>query len=258
MAIDWERSWWLASGEATAAPRSHRPELFWGCRLEPRCCRGNKSFIADSKTCRLPRFTSVGAFKDCQKCPGLFLFLKTLTLCREWNPAEAALIVWGKSQTETVCTAAHGIHYNREREGSYGWEITHSHQTNAADCGLRSCRSHKQPNIIHRFYCSHGFNGKRNAGRHQQSLQSHLSRTVIKFYFITLLLFLSGLHRRVKRQALVQSAICQKRRWHPKSLLLFILQWSYQKEQEYSSEHPVMKDNLQLSASRSHRRHTCI
>lgn len=131
-----------------------------------------------------------------------------------------------KSPTETVCTAAHGIHYNREREGSYGWEITHSHQTNAADCGLRSCRSHKQPNIIHRFYCSRGFNGKRNAGRHQQSLQSNLSRTVIKFYFITLLLFLSGLHRHVERQALVQSAICQKRRWHPKSLVHYYLFFS--------------------------------
>lgn len=131
-----------------------------------------------------------------------------------------------KSPTETVCIAAHGIHYNREREGSYGWEITHSHQTNAADCGLRSCRSHKQPNIIHRFYCSRGFNGKRNAGRHQQSLQSSLSRTVIKFYFITLLLFLSGLHRHVERQALVQSAICQKRRWHPKSLVHYYLFFS--------------------------------
>lgn len=163
-----------------------------------------------------------GAFKDCQKCPDLFLFLKTDTLQRV-KSCRSSTDSLRKSPTETVCTAAHGIHYNREREGSYGWEITHSHQTNAADCGLRSCRSHKQPNIIHRFYCSRGFNGKRNAGRHQQSLQSNLSRTVIKFYFITLLLFLSGLHRHVERQALVQSAICQKRRWHPKSLVHYYL-----------------------------------
>lgn len=57
MAIDWERSWWLASGGATAAPQSRRPQLFLVCSLEPRLQAGLTITSAAVNEQRLSTFT---------------------------------------------------------------------------------------------------------------------------------------------------------------------------------------------------------
>lgn len=204
-----------------------------------------------------------GAFKDCQKCLDLFLFLKTLTLFREWNPAEAALIVWERVRLRLFVQQHMGsITTGRERGAMVGKSPTAtklmlltvvwgaaaltSSQTSFTDSIVLVALTEKET--------LGGINKVSSPIFPEQSLSFIL---LLYYYFCQV-------YTDMWRGSFGSVCCLSEKKVTPQkfSLLLFILQWSYQKEQEYSFEHPVMKNNLQevngVSASRSHRRRKCI